>query len=114
MIVIGIQYSEKCNIEELITYLQVLGGIMVTMSIIWSPMACVSSVFYKNSTKNFITAGMDANKVFGLLTYFSISTFIFGLLEFVQFGILIKASVIVFGSYNEWKNEENTSSNMYC
>ena len=52
MIVIGIQYSEKCNIAELITYLQVLGGIMVTMSIIWSPMACVSSVFYKNSTSD--------------------------------------------------------------
>ena len=50
MIVIGIQYSKKCNIEELITYLQVLGGIMVTMSIIWSTMTCVSSVFYKNST----------------------------------------------------------------
>merc|ERR1712008_446243 len=50
MIVIGIQYSKKCNIEELITYLQVLGGIMVTMSIIWSTMACVSSVFYHNST----------------------------------------------------------------
>ena len=52
MVVIGIQYSKKCNIEELITYLQVLGGIMVTMSIIWSPMACVSSVFYKNSTSD--------------------------------------------------------------
>ena len=50
MIVIGIQYSKKCKIEELITYLQVLGGIMVTMSIIWSTMACVSSVFYQNST----------------------------------------------------------------
>ena len=56
MIVIGIQYSKMpskiCNIEELITYLQVLGGIMVTMSIIWSPMACVSSVFNKNSTSD--------------------------------------------------------------
>ena len=45
---------------------------------------------------------MNANKVFGLLTYFSISSFIFGLLEFVQFGILIKTSVIVFGKYF-WK-----------
>ena len=52
MIVIGIQYSKKCKIDELITYLQVLGGIMVTMSIIWSTMACVSSVFYKNSTSD--------------------------------------------------------------
>ena len=42
---------------------------------------------------------MNANKVFGLLTYFSISSFIFGLIEIVQFGILIKASVIVFGKY---------------
>ena len=50
MIVIGIQYSKNCKIEELITYLQVLGGLMVTMSIIWSTMACVSSVFYQNST----------------------------------------------------------------
>merc|ERR1711935_530548 len=83
------------------------------MSIIWSTMACVSSVFYQNSTENFIT-GMNAKKVFGLLTYFSISSFIFGLIEIVQFGILIKASVIVFGSHSEWKNEENISSNMYC
>ena len=43
-------YPENCNIEELITYLQVLGGIMVTMSMIWSTMPFVSSVFYQNST----------------------------------------------------------------
>ena len=55
MVVIGVLHSETCNIQDLTTYLQVLGGLMVTMSIIWNVMTCISSGFYQDPTGEYLS-----------------------------------------------------------
>ena len=94
MIVIGDQYNtlDSCSIQ-ISQVLEVMGGLMLFLAILY---IIVGLAF-----------GTEANVECGTLWA------IVDVTGLAQFGVLIWASVVVFGAYKTWEYEDNSSEN-FC